>query len=62
MTLEEFAFRPEFSDVKITDRQFACARFLEQNGKRFLIDFGYENCERLAGLLMSKLADGGKPQ
>jgi len=32
----------------VTPEQLAFAKYLEQQGLRFLIDFGFENAERIA--------------
>jgi len=56
MTVEQFL--KYFPDVHLTADQRAYARFLEQSGRRFLIDFGLANCEEAAAAeLESQLAD-----
>lgn len=46
MTIDEFA---ECSrDVQLTTEQLLAARFLERNGLRFRIDFGYSNAPAMA--------------
>jgi hypothetical protein len=37
-----------FPDFPVTPEQLAWARFLEQEGLRFLCDFGFENAEEIA--------------
>ena len=32
-----------FPDVKLTDEQLACCHYLQREGKRFCVDFGYQN-------------------
>ena len=46
MTIEEFLLY--FPDYKVSPEQLAWAKFLEQQGLRFLIDFGFNNAERIA--------------
>jgi len=41
-------FLQRFPDYKTTSDQLAFAKYLEQRGLRFLIDFGFENAERIA--------------
>jgi hypothetical protein len=36
-------FRRHFPEVEITPEQDACCRYLEQRGKRFAVDFGYQS-------------------
>ena len=41
-------FLQRFPDYQTTSDQLAFAKYLEQRGLRFLIDFGFENAERIA--------------
>jgi hypothetical protein len=41
-------FLCRFPDFQTTPEQRAFAKYLEQQGLRFLIDFGFENAERIA--------------
>jgi hypothetical protein len=41
-------FLRRFPDYEVTPEQLAFAKYLEQQGLRFLIDFGFENAERIA--------------
>ena len=41
-------FLRRFPDYEATSEQIAFAKYLEQQGLRFLIDFGFENAERIA--------------
>jgi len=40
-------FLARFPDYQTTPAQLAFAKYLEQQGLRFLIDFGFENAERI---------------
>jgi hypothetical protein len=40
-------FLRRFPDYKTTPSQLAFAKYLEQQGLRFLVDFGFENAERI---------------
>jgi hypothetical protein len=40
-------FLRRFPDYETTPSQIAFAKYLEQQGLRFLIDFGFENAERI---------------
>lgn len=56
MTIDRFLHA--FPNVQLTADQRAYTRFLEQSGRRFLIDFGLSNCEEAARAeLESQLAD-----
>ncbi len=41
--VEEFLHR--FPDYVVTPEQLAFAKYLEQQGLRFLVDYGFENAE-----------------
>ena len=41
-------FLRQFPDTPATPAQIAFAKYLEQQGLSFLIDFGFENAERIA--------------
>ena len=45
MKFADFLFH--FPDVEMTKHQMNCCRKLEREGKRFLVDFGYENAPDL---------------
>ena len=40
-------FKEHFPNVPVTEEQVACIRYLERTGKRFWIDFGYENAPQI---------------
>jgi hypothetical protein len=44
--IEKFLTR--FPDYETKPEQVAFAKYLEQQGLRFMIDFGFENAERVA--------------
>ena len=46
MNLEEFMAR--YPDVKVPKDVIPFAKFLDQSGKRFLVDYGYENAKQMA--------------
>jgi hypothetical protein len=46
LTLEWF--RRMFPDQRFTREQLAYCRYLEQQGLKFCVDFGYENAEAIA--------------
>lgn len=41
-------FLRQFPDYKATPEQVAFAKYLEQRGLSFLVDYGFENAERIA--------------
>jgi len=41
-------FLAQYPDYEVRPDQVAFAKYLEQRGLRFLIDFGFENAERIA--------------
>lgn len=41
-------FLKSFPSIELTRMQIACCRYLERQGLRFLVDFGYDNAEKLA--------------
>lgn len=40
-------FLENHPEVELTNEQIACCRRLERQGKRFLVDFGYESAPAL---------------
>jgi hypothetical protein len=52
-TADEFMTR--YPDVRATSEQMACCRYLERQGKRFLVDFGYENAPAIVWREMDNL-------
>lgn len=41
-------FLQRFPDFPVTPGQLGWAKYLEQEGLRFLVDFGFENAEEIA--------------
>ena len=48
MTDDVEDFFRSFPDYKASSEQIAFAKYLQQQGLRFLVDFGFENAERIA--------------
>jgi len=46
-----------FPDYVVTPEQLAFAKFLEQHGLRFQIDFGFENAERITWEISDSLTE-----
>lgn len=46
MTVREFI--KHYPDYQVTESQLDYALYLERRGHRFLIDYGFENAERIA--------------
>lgn len=44
-------------DYEVTPEQVAFAKFLEQRGLRFLIDFGFDNAERITWEMSDPLTE-----
>ena len=47
-------FLAAFQDYEVSFEQLAYAHYLETRGKRFCIDFGFENAEDLAWQLLEE--------
>ena len=45
MTIDEFL--RHFSDYEVTPKQLEAAHWLEYMGYRFMVDFGFENAEKM---------------